>query len=54
MELSLGVEPWSGVLEWILEWGEVRFGVIVALLGQNLDLIDQFLVNAYFYGALCT
>ena len=54
MEWSLGMEPWSGVLEWILEWSEVRFGVIVALLGQDLVLIDQFLLNAYFYGALCT
>ena len=24
MEWSLGVESWSGVLEWILEWNEVR------------------------------
>ena len=54
MEWSLGVGPWSGVLEWILEWSEVRFGVIVALLGQDLVLTDQFLLNAYFYGALCT
>ena len=54
MEWSLGVEPWSGVLQWILEWNEVRFGVIVALLGQDLVLIDQSLVNAYFYSALCT
>ena len=54
MEWSLGMEPWSGVLEWILEWSEVRFGVIVALLGQDLVLIDQFLLNANFYGALCT
>ena len=29
MEWSLGVEPWSGVLEWILEWNEVRFRVLV-------------------------
>ena len=47
MEWSLGVEPWSGVLDWILEWNEDRSGVIVALLGQDLVLIDQFLVNAY-------
>ena len=53
MEWSLGVEPWSCVFEWILEWSEVRFGVI-ALLGQDLVLIDQFLLNAYFYGARCT
>ena len=33
MEWSLGVESWSGVLEWILEWKEVRFAVIVAFLG---------------------
>ena len=37
MEWSLGVESWSGVLEWvlewILEWNEVRFAVIVAFLG---------------------
>ena len=50
MEWSLGVEPWHGVLE----WREVRFGVIAALLEQDLVLIDQFLVNAYFYDALCT
>ena len=25
-----GVESWSGVLKWILEWNEVEFGVIVA------------------------
>ena len=50
MELSLGIEPWSGVLE----WSEVRFGVSVVLLGQHLVLIDQFLLNAYFNGALCT
>ena len=54
MEWSHGVEPWSGVLEWILEWNEVKFGVIVALLGQDFVLIDQFLVSAYFYAALCT
>ena len=34
MELSLGVKPWRGVLEWILDWNEVRFGVIVSLHGQ--------------------
>ena len=33
MEWSLGVESWSGVLEWILEWNEVRFAVIAAFLG---------------------
>ena len=48
------MEPCSGVLEWILDLNEVRFGVSVALLGQDLVLIDQFLLNAYFYGALCT
>ena len=42
MEWSLGVEPWSVVLGWNLEWSEVRYGVIVALLGQDLVLIDQF------------
>ena len=44
MEWSLGVEPLSGVLEWILEWNEVKFGVIVALLGQELYFIpfDSF------------
>ena len=42
MEWSLGVEPWSGVLEWILEWNKVRFGVIVSLLGQDLVLTDRF------------
>ena len=50
MEWSLGVEPWSGVVE----WNEVRFGVIVAFLRQDLVLIDQFLVNAYFYSVVCT
>ena len=35
MEWSLGVEQWSGVLELILEWNEVRFGVTVTLLGQD-------------------
>ena len=35
MEWSLGVESWSGILEWILEWNEVRFGVLVTLLGQD-------------------
>ena len=54
MEWSLGVEPWSGVLDWILEWNEVLFGVIAAILVQDLVLIDHILVNAYFYGALCT
>ena len=48
MEWSLGVEPWSAVLEWTLEWNEVKFGVILALLGQDLVQIDQLLVNAYF------
>ena len=54
MKWSLGVEPCSGVLEWIFEWSEVRFGVSVDLLGQDLVLIDQFLLNAYFNGTLCT
>ena len=54
MEWGHGVESWSGAMEWILEWSEVRFGVIVALLGQDLVLIDQFLLNAYFNIALCT
>ena len=49
MEWSHGVAFLSGF--W--SWSEVRFGVI-ALLGQDLVLIDQFLLNAYFYGALCT
>ena len=35
MEWSLGVEPLGGVLECILEWKEVRFGVLVILLGQD-------------------
>ena len=35
MEWSLGVEPWSGVLERILESDEIRFGVLVTLLGQD-------------------
>ena len=54
MEWSLGVEPRSGVLEWNLVWNEVIFGVNVALLGQDLVMIDQFLVTAYFYGAPST
>ena len=43
------MEPWSGF------WSGMKseFRVIVALLGQDLVLIDQFLVNAYIYGALC-
>ena len=48
MEWSHGVEPWSEVLDGILEWNEVRFGVIVALFGEDLALIDQFLINAFF------
>ena len=40
MEWSLGVEPWRGVLEWILEWNDVRFGVLVTLLGQDF-MIDR-------------
>ena len=38
------MEYWSGVLEWILEWNEVKFGVIVALLGQDLYFVpfDSF------------
>ena len=54
MEWGHGVESWSGAMEWILEWNEVRFGVIVALLRNDLVLIYQFLVNAYFYGVVCT
>ena len=44
------MEYWSGF------WSGIKsdFGVVVALLGQDLVLIDQFLVNAYFYDALCT
>ena len=34
MEWSLGVEPWSGVLEWILEWNEVSFGVLLRFLDR--------------------
>ena len=34
MEWSLGVEPWSGVLEWILKWNEVRFGVLLGFLDR--------------------
>ena len=44
MEWSLGVEPWSGVLEWILEWNEVRFGVLVTLQGQNF-MTDSYEVE---------
>ena len=45
----LRVEPWSGVLDWILQWNEVRFGV----LGQNLVLIDQFLTVHFALDSLC-
>ena len=34
MEWSLGVEPLSGVLEWILEWNEVKFGVLLRFLDR--------------------
>ena len=34
------MEPWSGVLEWILVWNDVRFGVLVTLLGQDF-MIDR-------------
>ena len=47
MEWSLGVEPWSGVLEWILEWNEVKFGVIVALLGQDLYSIPTVPLSVF-------
>ena len=40
MEWSLGMEPWSGVLEWILEWNEVNFGV----RGLSQKVVD-FLYN---------
>ena len=48
-----GVESWSGVLEWshgVESWSGFWSGmksdfVIVALLRQDLVLIDQFLVN---------
>ena len=39
------MESWSGFLSGI-------YSVIVALRGQELVLIHQFLVNAYFYEAL--
>ena len=39
------MEQWSGFLSG-------RYSVIVALRGQELVLIHQFLVNAYFYEAL--
>ena len=29
------MESWSGAMEWILEWYEVRLGVLVTLLGQD-------------------
>ena len=52
------MESWSGAMEWSfgVEFGvnEVRFGVLVALLGHDLALIDQFLVKAYFYVEFCT
>ena len=35
MEWSLGVESWSGVLEWIMEWNGVRFLVFGTILGQD-------------------
>ena len=34
MEWSLGVESWSGVLEWILEWYGVRFWVLSPFLNR--------------------
>ena len=36
------MEPWSGVLEWILEWNDVRFRfrVLVTLVGQDF-MIDR-------------
>ena len=42
---SLGVESWSGF------WSGIC-SVIVALRRQELVLIHQFFVNAYFYEAL--
>ena len=42
---SHAVESWSGFLSGI-------YSVIVALRGQVLVLIHQFLVNAHFYEAL--
>ena len=39
------MESWSGVLEWIFDWTEVRFGV-VALVDQDFVLIDQLPVRA--------
>ena len=39
------MESWSGF------WSGI-YSVIVALHGQELVLINQFLVNAYFYKAL--
>ena len=41
MEWSLGVEPWSGVLEWVLEWNGVRIEFFVILLGQNFTTDRQ-------------
>ena len=50
LEWSHGVESWSGIRSGM----KSDFGVIFALLGQDLVLIGQFLVNAYSYGALYT
>ena len=42
---------WAGAMEWSGFWSGI-YSIIVALRGQELVLIHQFLVNAYFYEAL--
>ena len=44
-----GVESWSGF------WSGMKSNLELSCASwQNLVLIDQLLVNAYFYSALCT
>ena len=31
------MEPWKGVLEWVVEWNGVRFRVFVTLPEQDFD-----------------
>ena len=41
MEWSIGVEPWSGVLEWILEWNGVRFEFLSPFHARIVRLTDR-------------
>ena len=51
MDLSHGVESWAlaGAME-VESWSEFWSGIYIR--GQELVLIHQFLVNAYFYEAI--